>query len=53
MTEDERLALLARLERIEAKMDQVIEFKDMVLQFATANMGKKLGMMTKAKFSKD
>lgn len=49
MTDDERATLIARLDRIEEKMDQVLEFRNMILTFVTAGAAKKAAMMAKAK----
>jgi hypothetical protein len=46
MSEDELMSTLARIEK---KMDQVLEFRDMILAFATAGAAKKAAMVAKAK----
>lgn len=38
-----------RLARIERKLDEVLEFRDQVVAFATAGLAKKAGAAVKAK----
>lgn len=42
MTEEERAKLIARLDAIESKMDQMLEFRDLILKIATSKLGGKL-----------
>lgn len=49
MDENERAAMLETMRRLESKLDEMLEFRDLVISFVGAGAVKKFGLLAKAK----